>query len=199
MTVDSKSFRVRHLRPPRNRTHSESNCSVHLWLEQGRAPQWTVPNECPRAPRQQPPPERDPPDIQDVLTQQTEVHAGMLAELRARQAPAAAAVNAAEPPEDLDFDWTRLVQPPETSFQVPGNGQVQRMAASLLTRLPTMAGRDQHEARFVLQVVSLWPDLQDEERFWVFQRLYVYCIVAALGWPQATAACASTSASTDYI
>lgn len=73
----------------------------------------------------------------------------MLAELRARQNPAAGVVNAAEPPEDPDFDWT-----PETSFQVPGNGQVQRMAASLLARVPTLAGRDQHEARFVLQVVS---------------------------------------------
>lgn len=123
----------------------------------------------------------------------------MLAELRARQNPAAGVVNAAEPPEDPDFDWTRVVLPPETSFQVPGNGQVQRMAASLLARVPTLAGRDQHEARFVLKVVSFWPDLQDEERFWVFQRLNVYCIVAALGWPQATAACASTSASTDFV
>lgn len=101
-------------------------------------------DECPRAPRQQQPQqERDPPDLQDVLTQHTEVLAGMLAELRARQGPAAV-VNAAEPPEDPDFDWSRLVLPPETSFQVPGNGQVQRMASSLLARVPTLAGRDQH-------------------------------------------------------
>lgn len=72
-----------------------------------------------RAPRAQP--ARDPPDVQDVLTQQTEVLAGMLAELRARQGPVPVA-NAAEPPEDPDFDWSRLVMPPETSFQVPGNG-----------------------------------------------------------------------------
>lgn len=121
-----------------------------------------------------------------------------MAELRARQGPAVA-INAAEPPEDLDFDWSRLVLPPETSFQVPGNGQIQRMASSLLARVPTLAGRDQHEARFVLQVISLWPDLHEEERFWAFQRLNVYCIVAALGWPQATAACASTSATTDFV
>lgn len=153
-------------------------------------------DECPRAARQQQ--ERDPPDLQDVLTQQTEVLAGMLAELRAHQAPVPVA-NAAEPPEDPDFDWSRLVLPPETSFQVPGNGQVQRMASSLMARVPTLAGRDQHEARFVLQVISLWPDLHEEERFWAFQRLNVYCIVAALGWPQATAACASTSATTDFV
>lgn len=152
--------------------------------------------QLPRAPRAQP--ARDPPDVQDVLTQQTEVLAGMLAELRARQGPVPV-VNAAEPPEDPDFDWSRLVMPPETYFQVPGNGQVQRMASSLMARIPTMAGRDQHEARFVLQVISLWPDLHEEERFWAFQRLNVYCIVAALGWPQATAACASTSAATDFV
>lgn len=111
-------------------------------------------DECPRAPRQQPQQERDPPDLQNVLTQHTEVLAGMLAELRARQGPAAV-VNAAEPPEDPDFDWSRLVLPPETSFQVPGNGQVQRMASSLLARIPTLAGRDQYEAKFVLRVVSL--------------------------------------------
>lgn len=130
-----------------------------------------------------------------VLTQQTEVFAGMLAELRARQGPVPVA-NAAEPPEDPDFDWSL---PPETSFQVPGNGKVQRMASSLMARVPTLAGRDQHEARFVLQVISLWPDLHEEERFWAFQRLNVYCIVAALGWPQATAACALTSATTDFV
>lgn len=152
--------------------------------------------ELPRAARA--PAARDPPDIQDVLTHQTEVLAGMLAELRARQGPVPV-VNAAEPPEDPDFDWSRLVMLPETSFQVPGTGQVQRMASSLIARVPTMAGRDQHEARFVLQVVSLWPDLHEEERFWAFQRLNVYCIVAALGWPQATAACASTSAATDFV
>lgn len=84
---------------------------------------------------------------------------------------------------------------------MPGTGLVQRMAASLFARVPTLAGRDQHEARFVLQVISLWPDLRDEERAWAFQRLnvYSYCIVAALGWPAATAACVSTSAVTDFV
>lgn len=39
-------------------------------------------DEAPRSPRE--PRERDPPDLQDVVTQQTEILAGMLAELRAR-------------------------------------------------------------------------------------------------------------------
>lgn len=155
-------------------------------------------DEAPREPRQ--PRERDPPDLLDVVTQQTEILAGMLAELRARQAlPTAPAVNQAEPPADPNFNWSRLVLPPETNFQVPGEGQVQRMAPSLFTRVPTMAGRDQHEARFVLQVISLWPELHDEERVGAFQRLNVYCIVAALGWPAATVACASNMASTDFV
>lgn len=88
--------------------------------------------------------ERDPPDLLDVVTQQTEILAGMLAELRARQAvPAAPAVNQAEPPADPNFYWSRLVLPPGTNFQVPGEGQVQRMASSLFARVSTMAGRDQ--------------------------------------------------------
>lgn len=64
---------------------------------------------------------------------------------------------------------------------MPGDGLVQRLATSVFARVPTLVGRDQHEARFVLQVISLWPDLQDEERMWAFQRLNVYCIVAAFG------------------
>lgn len=158
---------------------STSDSSDPALLPVHVTPQDTI-IELPRAPRQQP--ERDPPDLQDVITQQTEVLAGVLAELRARQAVPAPVANAAEPPEDPDFDWSRLVLPPETSFQVPG--QIQRMASSLLARVPTLAGRDQLEARFALQVVSLWPDLHEEERFWAFQRLNVYCIVGHWDGPQ---------------
>lgn len=115
----------------------------------------------PRQPRQRQ--ERDPPDLQDVATQQTEILAGMMAELRARQ-PLAQPANSAEPPEDPSFDWTRLALPSETNFQVPGTGLVQRMASSLFGRVSN-----------------------------------VYCIVAALGWPAATAACASSTATTDFV
>lgn len=58
----------------------------------------------------------------------------MLAEIRAHQAlPAAPVANQAEPPADPNFNWARLVLPPVTNFQVPGDGQVQRMS-SLVTR-----------------------------------------------------------------
>lgn len=105
-------------------------------------------NEVPRAPRE--PRERDPPDLHDVVTQHTEILTGMLDELRARQALPLQSAKVAEPPADPNFDWSRLVLPAETSFQVPGDKQVQRMASSLFARVPTLAGRNQHEARFLL-------------------------------------------------
>lgn len=148
-------------------------------------------DEAPRAAREVR--ERDPPDLHDVVTQQTEILQGMLAELRARQAvPAAVAVHPAEPPADPNFNWERLVLTPETNFR-PQVG----MASQLFARVPTMVGRDQHEARFLLQVERLWPDLSDEEQHWTFQRLNVYCIVAALGWPAARNG--STTATTDFF
>lgn len=78
-------------------------------------------DEAPREPRQ--PRKRDPSDFQDVVTQQTKILAGMLAELRTRQAQLAApAANQVEPPADPNFNWSRLVLPAETNFQVPGDG-----------------------------------------------------------------------------
>lgn len=108
-------------------------------------------------------------------------------------------MNPDEPPADPAFQWERLCMPPETNFPVPGDGVIQRMATSLYSKIPTLTGRDQHEARFVLQTVSMWPDLDDDDRKWVYQRLNVYCIVASLGWPAATAACNASTVSTDYF
>lgn len=78
-------------------------------------------DEAPREPQQ--PRKRDPPDFQDVVTQQTMILAGMLAELRAKQAKLTApAANQAEPTAGPNFNWSRLVLPTETNFQVPGDG-----------------------------------------------------------------------------
>lgn len=104
----------------------------------------------------------------------------MLARLNQQPAQPAAQGNLEDPPADPAFQWNRLQLPSETYFPVPGDGAVQRMATSLFTKLPTLTGRDQHEARFVLLVVSMWPDLADDDRRWVYQRLNVYCIVASL-------------------
>lgn len=49
-----------------------------------------------------------------------------------------------------------------SSFPVPCNGRVQRMASELLARLPSLAGRDQKEATFVLNMTADWPGLDEE-------------------------------------
>lgn len=87
-------------------------------------------------------------------------------QLQNREPPArvAAANDPADPPEDPNFMWDRLALPSETNFVVPSTGMIQHMATSLFARVPTLQGRDQHEARFVLQVVSLWPDLTAADR-----------------------------------
>lgn len=48
--------------------------------------------------------------------------------------------------EDLNFNWVLLKLPPETKFAFPGTGVVQRIAANLIARHPTIASRDQHDA-----------------------------------------------------
>lgn len=64
----------------------------------------------------------------------------------------------------------------------------QGIAADLL---PTLAARDQQDARFALAVISDWEDLDDEMRNIAFQRLNIYTFVATYGRP---AAIASSSA-----
>lgn len=69
------------------------------------------------------PRKRDPQDFQDIVTQKTKILVGMLAKFWARQAQLAApAVNQAEPTADPNLNWTRLVLPAKTNFQVPGDG-----------------------------------------------------------------------------
>lgn len=77
--------------------------------------------------------------------------------------------------------------PAETKFPVPCTGLVQRIAADLLARLPSLAALDQHDARFVLAVISEWNDLDEEMKNIAFQRLNIYTIVATYGWPTAIA------------
>lgn len=100
---------------------------------------------------------RERPDLEDVVTQQPELLAAMLRRLN--QPATAAAAYPDEPAADPAFLWSRLVLPSETNFPVRGDGTIQRMATSLFAKVPTLTGRDQHEARFVLQVISMWPEL----------------------------------------
>lgn len=126
--------------------------------------------QLPRLP-QEPRRRANPPDLQDVVTQQTEILENMMRALQ--RAQPAVQQDPAEPIPDPNFTWERLCLPSETNFRVPGEGMVQRMATSLFAKLPTLSGRDPHEARFILQVTSLWPDLSDDDRKWPFQRLNV--------------------------
>lgn len=52
-----------------------------------------------------------------------------------------------------------------------------------------MTARDQHDARFAM--AADWPDLDDEGRHLVFQRLNLYAIVASYGWSTAIASICS--------
>lgn len=108
-----------------------------------------------------------------------------------RPQPAAAAVNVVEDP---DFNWNALRSPLEGTFPLPATGVVQRIAAGLFAKVQTgvLTGRDQREARFVLDMMADWPDMDADLRTRVFQRLNVYAIVATHGWPTAIAATAAS-------
>lgn len=146
----------------------------------------------PRRPARRQAREREQPEVEDVLTQLTNTLVDVQRNLR--QAAAVAPAPAEEHAPDPNFNWNFLRTPAETWFPVPGLGSVQRIAADLLARLPTMAARDQHDARFVLAVVSDWPDLDNQMKELVFQQLNLYAIVANYGWPTAIQASTVVSA-----
>lgn len=144
------------------------------------------------SPRRRPPPRRpNPPDLEDALTRLTQTVERMVA----HQQPAPAAAEVAEDPA---FNWNALRSPLEVTFPLPPTGVVQRVAAELFAKLQAGAitGRDQHEARFVLDIIADWEDLDQELRARVFQRLNIYAIVAAHGWPTAIAASAASTPNT---
>lgn len=105
---------------------------------------------------------------------------------------------AAEVAEDPAFNWESLWSPLDTTFPLPPTGVIQRVAADLFAKLQSggLTGRDQHEARFVLDILADWEDLDQELRTRVFQRLNNYAIVAAHGWPTAIAASAASTSNT---
>lgn len=70
---------------------------------------------------------------------------------------------------------------------------MQRIAAGLYAKL--QAGLT-HEARFALDVLPDWVDMEVDLRTRVFQRINLYAIVATHGWPTAIAA---TTASTNSL
>lgn len=122
------------------------------------------------------------PDLEDALTRLTQTVERMAA---IRHRPPAADIA-----EDPDFNWFALRSPLEATFPLPNTGVVQRIAAGLFAKLQAglITGRDQHEARFALDMISDW-----ELHTRVFQQLNVYAIVATHGWPTAIAATATST------
>lgn len=112
-----------------------------------------------------------------MLTQQTEVLAALLRRVEANEQRQAAGNLPIDTPEDPKYNWDVLRALADTSFPVPPTWTVQRMASTLLSKLSTLQGRDNHDAKFALQMTSMWPDLSDEDKKCVFQRLNIYSIV----------------------
>lgn len=77
---------------------------------------------------------------------------------------------AADIAEDPDFNWFALRSPLEATFPLPNTVVVQRIAAGLFAKLQAglITGRDQHEARFALDMSSDWEDMDVELRTRVF-------------------------------
>lgn len=132
------------------------------------------------------------PNLEDALTRLTQIVERMVA---IQQQPAQPVADVAEDP---DFNWQALRSPLEATFPLPNTGVVQRIAAGLFSKLQAglLTGRDQHEARFVLDMMSDWEDMNNELRTRIFQRLNVYAIVATHGWPTAIAATVASTNST---
>lgn len=86
--------------------------------------------------------------------------------------------------------WERLALPSETNFQVPSTGMVQRMAHSRFSSSRSLSWLD---------MISRKPGLY--YRWFLYGQTCqnVNCIVAALGWPAATTACASSTAVREFV
>lgn len=137
----------------------------------------------PRRPARRP----NPPDLEDALTRLSQTVERM-----------AAIQNQPTPAEDPEFNWHALRSPLEATFPLPTTGVVQRIAAGLFAKVQAeiLTGWDQHEARFVLDIISDWEDMDQELRTRVFQRLNIYTIVTTHGWPTTIAASAASTSNT---
>lgn len=96
---------------------------------------------------------------------------------------------------DPAFNWTRLAQPPSTAFPKATTGQIQRLAAGLLAKLPLLTGRDHHEVAFLLTMASDYPQLPPALADSVYQRMNLLYIATHHGWHNAIAASGSSGAS----
>lgn len=131
--------------------------------------------------RNRPPCRPAAPDSEDVLTRLTQTVQQMVT---LQQQPAATAPgNSLNPPEDPHINWTVLRSPLDIPFPLPPTGVDQSIAAGLFTKIQANAltGRDLHEARFAVDMLADWEDMDDELRTRIFQRVNLYAIGAAHG------------------
>lgn len=92
--------------------------------------------------------------------------------------------------------------PLDAPFLLPATGVVQRIAAGLFAKIQAnvLSSRDLHEARFAVDMMADWEEMDEELRTRVFQRVNLYAIVATHGWPTAIAATtAPTNALTCFL
>lgn len=171
-------------RPPRVHATPTSEDDAAARTDEESEPQDA---RSPRARRPAAPRRPALPDLEDALTRLTQTVERLVTD---RPAPAAADVA-----EDPAFNWDALRSPLDTTFLLPSTGVVQRVAAGLFAKPQSggITGRDQHEARFVLDILADWPDLEDDLRTKIFQRLNLYAIIAVHGWPTAIAASAAST------
>lgn len=99
-------------------------------------------------------------DFRNVLTQAKVVLACLVRRLEERD-------DATGP----TYPWKDLALDPPAYFPVPPDWIVHRKATLLLKRLPKLAAHSRYEATFVLQMTSMWPKLNDEERMAVYDHL----------------------------
>lgn len=114
------------------------------------------------SPRRRPPPRRlAAPDLEDALTRLTQTVQQMVT---LHQPAAAAPGHPLNPPEDPNFNWTALRSPLETPFPLPPTGTIQRIVAGLFAKLQAngLTGRDLHEARFAVDMMVNWEDMDEE-------------------------------------
>lgn len=134
----------------------------------------------------------EPPDLQEQLTQLTATVNNFVAAQAQQLAQAAAPACAPAVAAPADFAWGRLIQPCPTAFPAPTIAQVQVLAASLLTKLPLLTGRDHHEVAYVLTMLSDYENLPEPLANYTYQRANLLGIAVYYGWGDAIAASTST-------
>lgn len=166
--------------------------------QNSRSPSRSPPRRSPqRSPRQVPPaPTQGTQEDLRLLMNELTQNVTLMARQLCRQPDPPVDVNLpVQDDGDPAFNWSKLAQPPSTAFPKATTGQIQRLAAGLLAKLPQLTGRDHHEVAFILTMASDYPQLPVFLADAVYQRLNLLYIATHHGWHNAIAASGSSGAS----